>query len=159
MEAAIPDETPFVRYAGAGRVLLGRPGGGDGSCRRGYGLPVLKQCGHLCAYCGRDLGSVYESWLDISVDHVVPVEAISRLAYPSEWVMDLANLVTACRACNEFLNGYRLAERPPGSLAGFFEIRDRCFLEKRERAVARHARERSWYRHWYGSIAAGTAGS
>ena len=74
--------------------FLGPPAWGDGSSRNGYGLPVLEECGHHCVYCGRALGEPYESWLDFSVDHVVPAGTVGR-GYPKEWVNDLINFVTA----------------------------------------------------------------
>ena len=68
--AALPsgevDHTPRDR---GGEV---RPAFGDGSSRRGYGVPVFEQCGYACAYCGFVVGSLYEAWLQLSVDHVMP---------------------------------------------------------------------------------------
>lgn len=136
---------PFGRYDGAGRQLLGRPPWGDGSSRRGYGVPVFGQCGTTCVYCGRDLGSTYEAWLGLSVDHVIPGGDGRRLGYPIEWIDDIANLVTCCRACNEFLNGYRVTDPPPASVDQFFDLRDRHFIRKREWVITRHAQERAWY--------------
>ncbi|MBO8128151.1 MAG: HNH endonuclease [Peptococcaceae bacterium] len=136
---------PFDRYEGGGRKLLGRPPGGDGTCRRGYGVPVFKQCGLTCVYCGRFLGAPYEAWLDISIDHVIPRSAIEQLGVPREWVEDVANLVTCCRACNEFLNQYRVNPPAPQNLAQFFDLRDQVFRDKRELARRRHAEERMWY--------------
>jgi len=52
-------ESPFRVYEGGGRRLLGRPAGGDGSSRRGYGVPVFKQCGAECAYCGYPMQDTY----------------------------------------------------------------------------------------------------
>ena len=139
---------PFPRYRNGGRDLLGIPAWGDGTSRHGYGVPVFAECGTSCAYCGRDLGSEYADWLDLSVDHVIPTNTIKTLGYPREWVADLINLVAACRACNEFLNGYRVTESPPFDLAGFCDLRDRHFLEKRKWVLARHERERAQYEVW-----------
>ena len=139
---------PFQRYIDGGRSLLGIPPWGDGSSRHGYGVPVFAACGACCAYCGRELGETYEAWLDLSVDHVIPTNTVKVLGYPREWVADLLNLVTACRACNEFLNGYRITDPPPHDLAGFCDLRDRHFLAKREWVTARHEREREHYGVW-----------
>ncbi len=139
---------PFARYEGAGRKLLDRPPLGDGSCRRGYGPPVFSECGTACAYCGREMGQNYDSWLDLSIDHVIPGETVKRLGWPREWIDDLANLVTCCRACNEFLNGYRVADPPPATVDEFFVLRDRHFVAKRAWAIERHVRERDWYEGW-----------
>ena len=135
---------PFEAYEGGGRRLLGTPAFGGGSSRRDYGRPVFEQCGWACVYCGVDLGSTYETWLGLSVDHVVPQSA-TRAGYPSEWIEDLTNKVTCCRHCNEFLNQYRVTVPVPDSLEGFFDLRDRVFREKREKALARHGVERTWY--------------
>lgn len=58
---------------------------------------------------------------------------------------DIPNLVTCCRACNEFLNGYRVDEQPPDTLDEFFDLRDRHFAAKREWVLRRHETERAWY--------------
>jgi hypothetical protein len=128
--------------------MVGRPRSGDGSCRRGYGPPVFAQCGTACVYCGRELGDSYEAWLDVSVDHVVPGETVKRLGYSGEWIEDIANIVTACRACNEFLNGYRVSDPAPETLEQFFVLRDRHFLAKQAWVRARHERERESYESW-----------
>lgn len=138
---------PFDRYPGNGRKLLGKPAQGDGTCRHSYGPPVFDQCGMSCAYCGRSLDSPYESWLDISIDHVIPRSA-AWYSQCSEWIDDMANIVTCCRACNEFLNQYKVDSPPPNDLSEFFELRNRVFVEKREHACKRHREERDWYERW-----------
>ncbi len=77
----------------------------------------MRECGSNCVYCGLDLGNTYEAWLGFSVDHVIPGSTVARLGYPAEWVNDLINLVTACRSCNEFLNGYRVTDPTPSARA------------------------------------------
>ena len=135
------------RHISAGRRLVGRPRWGDGTSRHGYGMAVIRQCGRSCLYCGRDVGASYESWLDSSVDRVIPKWAPS---YPecTDWIHDLANLVTCCRACNEFLNQYKVPATIPHDLCEFFDLRDRVFSEKQEYARKCHARERKWYENW-----------
>jgi hypothetical protein len=108
----------------------------------------MKECGTGCAYCGRELAEPYEAWLDLSVDHVVPTETIKRLDYPSEWVENLINLVTCCRTCNEFLNGYRIQRSAPTTLEEFVRLRDEVFFEKRRCALERHQKERADYLTW-----------
>jgi hypothetical protein len=142
------EHLPFSRYDDGGRRLLEKPRARDGTCRHGYGPDVFRQCGTTCVYCGRELSEPYTSWLDISVDHVVPVETIKRLGYPSEWVDDLINLVTCCRACNEFLNGHRVLAAVPATLDEFLDIRDRVFVEKRRHALKCHQREQLAHRKW-----------
>lgn len=146
---------PFTRYRSGGRALLGRPPWGDGTCRHGYGPLVFAQCGTACVYCGRELGTAYEAWLDVSIDHVVPTETVKRLGYPREWIEDVANLVTSCRACNEFLNGYRVSEPAPATPEEFFAMRDRHFLAKRTWVLTRHEREREHYETWLQLTAGG----
>ncbi len=135
---------PFVRYRNGGRQLLGIPVQGDATARHGYGPPVFRECGFACAYCGLDMGASYEMWLQISVDHVIPRSSVAR-GYPREWVEDIVNLVTCCRACNEFMNAYSVSDPVPASAAAFFELRDHHFLAKRTLALAAHQRERSWH--------------
>ncbi len=140
-------DMPFGRYEGNGRDLLGPPKLGDSTCRHGYGIPVFRQCGTECAYCGLEIGASYESWLSASVDHVVPV-SVSWSREHSDWIGDITNLVTCCRACNEFLNGYRVRDDSPANLQEFYDLRDRHFTQKRKHAMKRHADERSWYDGW-----------
>lgn len=140
---------PFERYTGGGRRLIKQcEPRGDGTCRHDYCLPVLRQCRGCCAYCGRRLDAPYESWLALSVDHVVPIRTVRELGYPLEWIDNIANKVACCRACNEFLNGYRVTEPVPKDLHAFFDLRDRAFREKRQHALERHEREREWHADW-----------
>jgi len=67
---------------------------------------------------------------------------------PAAWLRDLANLVTCCRACNEFLNAYRIAEPVPASAKQFRALIRKHLALKRELALARHAEERAWYAQW-----------
>lgn len=84
-DAVLP-ELPFVRHRDGGRALLGTPPRGDGSSRRGYGVPAFAACGTCCSYCGRELGKRYEDWLDLSIDHVIPTDTVKTLGYPREWL-------------------------------------------------------------------------
>lgn len=93
---------PFERYRGAGRELLERPPLGDGSCRRGYGPPVFSECGTACAYCGREMGESYDSWLDLSIDHVIPGNTVKRLGWRREWIDDLATSSPAAGPATSF---------------------------------------------------------
>ena len=85
--------------------------------------------------------------------HVIPASAVCDLGYPKEWIEDLVNLVTACRACNEFLNAYRVSDPVPADLEGFFDLRDRHFRAKRDWVLERHKRERERYDAWRESLA------
>jgi hypothetical protein len=87
----------------------------------------------------------YQAWLNLSVDHVVPSHT-AKIDWPRAWVLDLFNLVRCCRACNEFLNGYRMGATPiPTDVIGFIAIRDRVFREKFDHAARRHLLERDRY--------------
>jgi hypothetical protein len=136
---------PFSRYSDGGTSLLGIPAWRDGTARHGYGPPVFDQCGYPCAYCGYDMAAPYEAWLSLSVDHVVP-QHLTKAGWPSEWLLDLINLVTCCRARNEFLNRYRVATTvSPASLSEFVDVRNRVYKEKLHQAQRRHAVERERY--------------
>jgi HNH endonuclease len=124
-------------------MLLGPPPEGDGSSRRGYGPSVFKECGTDCVYCGLPMGESYRSWLQISVDHVVPLR-MSSSGYPFEWLTDITNCVTACRACNDYLQDH-IPDPPPASLESFFDLRDEVFMRKLASARKRHEVERRWF--------------
>jgi hypothetical protein len=128
-------------------VWLGRPSQGDGTCRGGYGLPVVERHGTRCAYCDRDLAASYQDCLDLSVDHVVPRNA-KDVGIPIDWIQDLINHVPSCRACNEFLNGYRVTVRVPDDIVGFIELRDAVLAAKRTHAVERRRVEREKFEAW-----------
>lgn len=126
---------------------LGRPIQGDGTCRGGYGAAVVAKYGPMCAYCGRDLGAAYEDWLDLSVDHVVPRNAVS-VGIAAEWIEDLHNHVPCCRACNEFLNGFRVTVEAPTDIIDFLKLRDSVLEAKRIHALDRHRVEREKFEVW-----------
>lgn len=124
----------------------------NGNCRHGYGKPIVAHWGASCAYCGKDMASSYDAWLSLSVDHVVPVCALKDCGPNRDrWIESLANRVPCCRACNEFLNGYRVdADRAAEVVddSSFLTLRSAVLSEKRERALARHQTERAAYERW-----------
>ncbi|MSQ41347.1 MAG: HNH endonuclease [Dehalococcoidia bacterium] len=71
------------------------PGKDSATARRGSGMVVFERDNYTCQYCGFD-GRSFEGWLFLSVDHVV------RAA--DGGANEASNIVTACRACNDFLN-------------------------------------------------------
>ena len=90
------------------------------------------------------MGAPYENWLNLCVDHVVPGHLV-KAGWPREWVLDRINLVTCCRACNEFLNGYRLADLAvPMTFADLHRRRD--MLSKKKHGSGRATVElvRTW---------------
>lgn len=140
---------PFARYPGGGRKLLGAPRQGDVTVRHGYGPPVFEHCGMSCVYCGFGMQELYEAWLHVQVDHVVPRQTKRSPkkpdGLPAEWVEDISNCVTCCSACNAFMNQVGAKEPLPTTLDGFFDLRDGMFRAKRRRAQKRHAEERKYW--------------
>jgi hypothetical protein len=132
------------------------PQGTNGSdCRHGYGIPIVERHGSCCAYCGKDMAESYDAWLDLSVDHVVPECTFAKWGDDCRsWAWTYANAVPCCRACNEFLNGYRVTESAPTDEDSFLDIRDKVLEEKRKRALDRHAKEQEDYVSWYKSLSA-----
>ena len=119
---------------------------GIANCRLGYGIPIIEHWGPSCAYCGKDLLESYDAWLDLSVDHIVPVCMLKQWGSECQsWIGSIANLVPCCRACNEFLNGYRIADKTPPDGVAFLELRKRVLAEKRELALRRHQQELKAY--------------
>ena len=123
--------------------MLGKPKVGNGTARHGYGLEPLRLCQYRCAYCRLDMAT-FDGWLQLSIDHVVPQHAIG-VGFPSEWVLDLANVVACCRACNDLFNRDPAMDSLPATLDAFFDLRDRSFLLRRERIIERRASERAWF--------------
>jgi hypothetical protein len=133
----------FDRYPGGGRHILGRPKGGDGTCRLGYGLALQRLTSESsCAYCGVSLIDTYHHWLLMSVDHVVPAGEARRLGISPEFYEDAINLVLCCAGCNGFGNRYRREIEPRGAwtLDDFLDLCDAIFAERFERIAAR----RNW---------------
>lgn len=134
---------PFVAYPQGGRTLLGKPRWGDGTARRSYGVEALKWCGYRCAYCGLHM-STFSGWLQLSIDHVIP-QQMQTAGYPSDWVLDAINIVAACGACNGYFNRDPVMGEVPLTLEAFCEVRDRVFVERRDRIQARRAIEQAWF--------------
>lgn len=137
----ISAELPFAAYPKGGRKLLGKPKGD--LARKGYGRDVLAWCGFACAYCGLDM-SVFEGWLQLSVDHVIPQQSVAA-GFPVEWVLDTTNIVACCRSCNDLFNRDPHVGTVPSSLESFFDLRDRLYLARRQRIIERRAEERAWF--------------
>lgn len=133
----------FERYPEEGKKLIGQPRGA--TARHDYGPQVAEYSGWACAYCSRDLLHSYEAWLDLQIDHVIPCYLIKR-GFNERWVLDIANCVACCSACNAFLNGYRVnEENRPLTEEDFFELRDHVFAEKKKKAQQRHEEEKQYW--------------
>jgi hypothetical protein len=141
--AATPTGLPFPSYPQGGRSLLGKPRWGDGTARRSYGVKALEWCAYRCAFCGLDMSN-FEGWLQLSIDHVIP-QQMQGGGYPAEWVLDAINVVAACMACNGYFNRDPVVDAVPANLEAFCVIRDRVFLERKERILARRDIERTWF--------------
>jgi len=113
---------PFDRYREGGRKLLGK-NRHDDRCRTKYGPRVFRECGTACVYCERELGASYDAWLGISVDHVIGQSAVKKYGYPADFIEDLANQVTCCRPCNEFVQDeFGIPKTPPSGPGAFFDL-------------------------------------
>jgi hypothetical protein len=134
---------PFKNYRGNGKQLL-EPLVIQGTCRRDYGRIVLKECGGFCVYCGRNLTESYEAWLSLSVDHVIPIST-RWVKDREDWIYNLINCVTCCRACNEFLNHYEVRDEMPETLEAFCDLRDNHFQRKKEKALGCHKRDKTFF--------------
>jgi len=135
------ESLPFDSYPDGGRSLLGKPKGD--LARRGYGRQPLAWCGFACAYCGLDM-SVFEGWLQLSVDHVIPQQSVAS-GLPAGWVLDATNIVACCRSCNDLFNRDPHVDAVPESIEAFYDLRDRLYLARRARIIERRAKERVWF--------------
>lgn len=101
-----------------------------------------------CAYCGLDLTARFEDWLTMVLDHVVPQSVCKNMEIAGSWVWDYSNAVLACCACNGFCNRYKPKEActVPMTLAEFYDLRDRIFLERQPLILARREAERTFFK-------------
>jgi hypothetical protein len=68
---------------------------------------------------------------------------MATVGYPSDLVEDITNLVTCCRACNDFGNRYMVSDPPPQDDETFYALRDRVFAERKSMILAKRDQERS----------------
>ncbi len=136
----------FESYPKQGRDLIGAFVGSN--CRQGYGLKFMKETGQTCcAYCGLDF-TKYENWLQMALDHVVPVSVCKGMSNPDieKWMNDGSNRVLACATCNGFDNHYQpVSQEYPRSLEDFYDLRDRVFVERKKRIKERIEKERHFF--------------
>jgi hypothetical protein len=88
--------------------------------------------------------STFEGWLQLSIDHVIPQQS-QGAGYPAEWILDATNVVSACMPCNGYFNRDPVLDAVPVTLDAFYDIRDRVFLERKARILARRDTERAWF--------------
>ena len=65
---------------------------------RGYGYTIHKRDRFTCRYCGADGSKSFETWLTLSIVHLLPKGHPQR--------DDPAYIVTACQFCNTADNRY-----------------------------------------------------
>ena len=140
-----PDPVPFESYPYRGRRLLGRVSGYN--CRHGYGLAFMRLTKQTkCAYCGLDLAAIYENWLTIALDHVVPHSTCLDWELPEEWGEDYRNRVLCCTTCNTFGNRFVPKDfSHPSTIEEFYNLRDAIFIERRRNILNRHEEERAFF--------------
>jgi hypothetical protein len=137
---------PFTSYPQHGCALLGRTS--KGNCRHGYGLKFIRLTKQSrCAYCGLDLLSEYENWLNMALDHVVPRNACLEWDLPEDWCEDYSNRVLCCAACNTFRNRYTPYQdfERPVTLEQFYDLRDAIFLQRKALIKQKHTEEREFF--------------
>ena len=138
---------PFDQYPDDGYKILPRPVGGA-NARHGYGMYLQSVTNQTtCAYCDVSLVDEYYHWLLLQTDHVIPRGECNRLGLPSEWQESMSNMVICCSACNQFDNRYRVSFDTAGdwTVAGFFELRDSVFRDRREKILKKHEGERRFF--------------
>jgi hypothetical protein len=137
-------ELPFTAYPGGGRELLKRRPGFN--TRHADGPEFMRITGaNRCAYCGLDFTASFENWLTMVLDHVVPQSVCKDMGIDPSWVWNYSNAVLACSACNGFCNRYKPTENcsESMSLSGFYDLRDRIFVERRNLILPRREKERA----------------
>jgi hypothetical protein len=138
---------PFVSYPDGGRKLLGRVKGD--TCRHGYGLQfqqITRQ--HSCAYCGMSLIDTFEHWMQMCLDHVIPVSCAKVLKLDGDLYDDITNKVLACAGCNTFGNRYVPKFDIPEvgrDEEAFFDLRDKIFVERKSQILDRRNLEMTAY--------------
>lgn len=142
---SIDHPLPFDNYPDNGRKLLGQARGDN--CRHGYGLHFIKLTRQTtCAYCGIDLTQIYENWLNMALDHVIPQSVCNAWGIPEEWREDYSNRVLCCTTCNTFGNRYTPKDfKCPTTLEEFHNLRDAIFIERKRRILERHEKERAFF--------------
>jgi len=90
------------------------------------------------------MAASFESRLQLSVDQVIPRQMVT-LGYPVDLVEDITNLVTCCRACNDFGNRFVVTDPAPTSDSAFYDLRDRVFANRKAMILAKRAQERAIY--------------
>ncbi len=138
---------PFIDYRSGGYKRIGIVSGSN--CRHEYGRDFMLKTGQTkCAFCGIDFTSSYRTWLTMALDHVVPASVCKTYNISGEWSEDCSNKVLACTACNSFLNRYTPSKGTgiPRTLAKFYSLRDRIFIERKALIARKHKDEKAFFK-------------
>lgn len=106
----------------------------SGTALGDYGAEVFQRDFFTCVYCGFD-GRLFDSWMQLSVDHIRPQQAGGDNS--------LENLATACKACNSITSRMKFA--PESNLKQIVK-------DKRERVGQRR---KVFYDWWLDNVAPG----
>jgi hypothetical protein len=60
--------------------------------------------------------------------------------YPADLVEDITNLVTCCRACNDFGNRYVVDGGAPTTAEAFYDLRDQVLAERKAAVLSKASR-------------------
>jgi hypothetical protein len=111
---------------------------------RGYAFEILRRDGFRCQYCGLDGTKLFESWLSLSWDHLLPKGHPSR--------NDPEYIVTACMFCNTADNRYfDLALKRGLQFDGL--TRDELVRQRRPYV---EATRRNYLEFWEAKVSSGT---
>jgi hypothetical protein len=122
------------KFAGASKSTDNSKTGND---RR---IAAINQGGDKCAYCGIYVAETYELSLRFTADHIIPQRMIDH-GYRQVWIDDLVNLVACCPECHELDLGFQLDTPAPRTKNGFFDLRDRVFVQRKARIAVRRAEQ------------------
>ena len=83
----------------------------------------------------------------LHVDHVVPKSVATRLGVSIDTYNDMVNCVLSCSTCNTFDNRYSYAAEIASDITfeAFLNLRDAIFLDRKQRIMKIHARERAFF--------------
>lgn len=136
----------FDSYPNGGRQLFKRVPRGKTTRLKSAPWFIRHTGQTACAYCNNDLVGLFEDWLQISLDHVVPKHVCKRFELKKDWTEDLTNHVLACGACNGLDNQYEPQNAQcPQSLEDFYNLRDRIFPERNKLIRERRDSQRVFF--------------
>jgi 5-methylcytosine-specific restriction endonuclease McrA len=139
-------ELPFNSYPHGGREPLKRRPGYN--TRQADGPEFMRITGATrCAYCGLNFTASFENWLTMVLDHVIPKSVCEGMGIRKGWVWNYSNAVLACSACNGYCNRYRPTVNcsESMSLLEFYDLRDKIFVERRDKILAVREKEKRFF--------------